>query len=70
MFSGVLIADKVGVGDQKRDTTIVHEQTLLEAFLNISLRSACFIKEVFSGKNSWDYCLQVLDYQDFIIIRH
>jgi len=36
MFSGVLIADKVGVGDQKRDTTIVHEQTLLEAFLNIS----------------------------------
>lgn len=38
--------------------------------LNISLRSASFIKEVSSGKNSWDYCFQVLDYQDFLIIRH
>ena len=46
---GVSIADKVdGVGDQKwGDTTVVHVQTLLEAFVNISLRSACFIREVF-----------------------
>lgn len=49
MFSGVLIADKVdGVGDHGwGGTTIVHVQTLLEAFLNISLRSVHFIKEVF-----------------------
>jgi hypothetical protein len=38
------------------------------------LRSACFNDETFSGKKqnfwSWDYTPQVLDYQDFWIIRY
>ena len=44
MFSGVFIAEEVeGVGDKdSEDTTIIDIQTLLEAFLNMSLRSACF----------------------------
>jgi hypothetical protein len=60
-----------GVGDKgSGDTTMVNVQTLLEAFANMSLRSACFSDEVFSGNNqnfrSWDYSPQVLDYQDFL----
>ena len=49
MFFGVFIADEFdGVGDKGLGgTTIVHVQTLLEAFLNISLRSPCFIKDAF-----------------------
>ena len=44
--------------------------TIVEIFEHIP-QFCCFIKECFfSGKNSWDYCLQVLDYQDFLIIRH
>jgi hypothetical protein len=51
-FSGVFVAEEVDwVGDQESgDTTTVDVQTLLEAFLNMSLRSACLIDEFFSGK--------------------
>ena len=42
MFSGVFIAEEVdGVGDKgSGDTTVVDVQTVLEAFLNMSLKSA------------------------------
>jgi hypothetical protein len=53
VFSGALIAEAVdGVRDKgSGDSTTVDVQTLKEAFLNISLRSACFIDEAFfSGK--------------------
>ena len=75
MFSGVLRAEDI-IGIRKSgsgDTTVVDEQTLLEAFLNMSLRSACFNDIVFFyGKKqnfcSWDYSSQVLDCQDFQIV--
>ena len=42
------------------------EQTLLEALLNMSLRSACYNDKVFlpvTKKKSWDYLLQCqIDY--------
>jgi hypothetical protein len=49
VFSGVFIAEEVdGVGDRgSGDTTMVDVQILLEAFLNMPLRSACFIDEAF-----------------------
>jgi len=49
VFSGVFIAEEVdGVGDKKSgDTTAVHVQTLLKAFLNMSQRSTCFIDAAF-----------------------
>jgi hypothetical protein len=42
VFSGVFIAEEVdGVGDKESgDTTAVHVQTLLEAFLNMFQRSS------------------------------
>ena len=46
---------------------MVDVRTLSEAFLNMSLRSACFTDETFSDTQnfrSWDYCPQVPDYQD------
>jgi hypothetical protein len=53
------------------DTTIVGVQILLEAFLNMSLRSVPLMK-LFYGKKqnfrSWDYSLQVVDYLVFQII--
>jgi len=44
LFSGVFIAEEVeGVGDKDSGgTTIIDIQTLLDTFLNMSLRSACF----------------------------
>jgi hypothetical protein len=52
-FFGIFIAEEVdGVGDMGSGaTTTVDVQTLLEAVLNMSLRAACFINKVFSGKN-------------------
>jgi hypothetical protein len=49
VFSGLFIAGEVdGVGDKdSRDIMMVDVQTLLKAFLNISLRAACFIDESF-----------------------
>jgi hypothetical protein len=48
-FSGVFTTEEVdGVGDKvSGDNTTVDVQTLLEAFSNMSLRSACFIDEAF-----------------------
>jgi hypothetical protein len=44
VFSG----EEVGVGDKgSGNTTMVDVQTLLEAFLNMSLRSDSFIDEAF-----------------------
>jgi hypothetical protein len=49
VFSGVFIAEKFdGVGDKgSGDSAMVDVQTLLEAFLNVSLRSAYSIDETF-----------------------
>jgi hypothetical protein len=54
VFSGLLIAEEVGaVGDKGSEgTTTVDVRTLLEAFFNVSLRSACFIDEAFSQVKS------------------
>ena len=73
MFFGVFIGEEAdGVGDKgSGEITSAGVPTLLEAFLNMSLRSACFIDEVFSCRKqnfrSWDYSPQVTDYQDFSI---
>ena len=66
MFSGIFIAEEAdGAGDMESgDTTMVDVRTLSEAFLNMSLWSACFTDEIFSEKQnfrSWDYCPQVPD---------
>jgi hypothetical protein len=47
VFSGVFKAEKVcGVGDKgSGDTTTFYVQTLLEVFLSMSLRFACFNDE-------------------------
>ena len=50
-------------------------QTLLEVFLNMSLRSACFTDEFYflvkkENIRFWNCSLQILDYHDFGIIRH
>jgi hypothetical protein len=73
VFSGVFTGEEVyGVANKgSTHTTIVAVQTLLETFLNTSLKSACFINEAFPGKKknflSWDYSPQVPDYEDFWI---
>jgi hypothetical protein len=64
MFSGISIAKEVdGVGDKwSGNTTMVSVQALLDAFLNMSLKSTCFIDEILPppspGKkqncSSWD----------------
>ena len=65
MFSGIFIAKEVdGVGDMgSGDPTAIEVQTLLGAFLNLSLRPAHFTDEFFSGEKqnfrSWDYCAQM-----------
>jgi hypothetical protein len=54
VFSGVFIAkkvDRVG-GKGSGDTTVVGVQTLLEAVLNMSPRSACFTDQAFSDKKN------------------
>jgi hypothetical protein len=52
VFSGVFIADKVyRVRDKgPGDTTMVDGKKFLEAFLNMSLRSACFTDPLCFGK--------------------
>ena len=49
MLCGVYVAKEVDAVENKGsgNTTLVDLQTLLEAFLNVSLRSACFSDEVF-----------------------
>ena len=75
VFSGVSIAEEVD-GERENlsgDNTMIDLETLFEAVLNVSLRFASFINEHLSGKkqdfHSWDYCYQVLDNEDFQIIR-
>jgi hypothetical protein len=74
VFSGIVIAEEVdGVGDKESgDTTTIHVQTFLEAFLNMSLTSACSLMKLFSDKKqnfcSWHYCPQVSDYRDFLTV--
>jgi hypothetical protein len=71
MFSGVFIGQEFDAegGKGSGDTTMVDMQTIMEAFLHKSLRSACFTDEVFLDKKknfwSWNYYPQVLDYQKF-----
>ena len=52
VFTGVFIADEITrVRDKESgDTTMVDGQNFLEAFLNMSLRSACFSGPFWSGK--------------------
>jgi len=46
VFSGVFVAEGVGVGDERLgDARMVDVPTLLEVFLNMSLRSDCSIGE-------------------------
>jgi hypothetical protein len=54
MFRQVFIAKEVdGVGDKGlEDITTVDVHTLLEAFVNVSLRSACFTDEPFSREKA------------------
>lgn len=48
MFSGIFIAEVDEVRDKESGgTTLVHVQTPLEAFLNMSLRPAYFSEEAF-----------------------
>jgi len=49
MFSGVFIAEEVdGIGDKgSGDIVTFKVQALLEAFLNMSLRSTCFSDKAF-----------------------
>jgi hypothetical protein len=75
VFSGVFVAEEVDVvGDKESgDTATFDVPALLEAFLNMSLRSVSFVDDDFSGKKQnfqfWDYAPQALDCQDFRIIR-
>jgi len=52
VFSGVFIADEVYRvrGKGSGDTIMADGQNFLQAFLNISLRSACFTDPLCSGK--------------------
>jgi hypothetical protein len=79
MFYRVSTAEEIDtVGDQRSgNATTVDIQTLLEIFLNMSLRYSCFNNTALftppSEKQkcrSWDYSPQLLDYQDFQIIWH
>ena len=65
MFSGVFIAEEDdAVGDMgSGDTTMVDVQTFLEAFFNMSTRSAYFYDEAFLV-----YSPQVSHYQALHII--
>lgn len=74
MFSGVFVAEEVDEVGKKwsGDTTVFDVQTVLEAFLNMSLKSAYFIDDAFfSGKKQlfvfWD-SLPQLDCQNFHIV--
>jgi hypothetical protein len=73
VFYGVFTAEESdGAGTRAEgDTTTVGVEILLEAFLNMSLRSVSLMK-LFCGKKqnfrSWDYSPQVADYLDLQII--
>ena len=60
VFSGVFIAEEVDeVGDMgSGETTAVDLQTILGAFLNMSLKSACFIDDAFFLVKSSCLCFE------------
>jgi hypothetical protein len=62
VFFGVSTAKEIdGVGDNgSGQTIIVDVQTLFGDILIMSLRSACFVDEVFSGKKSKTSVLALL----------
>jgi hypothetical protein len=68
--SWIFIAEEVDRVTYKGsgDTTTFDVQTLFEAFLNMSLRCACFIDALFPWNkqnfHSWDYAPQVPDYHN------
>jgi hypothetical protein len=51
LFSGVFVAEEVAEVGQRRsgDTIMIDVETHLESFLNLFLRFACVIDEVFCG---------------------
>jgi hypothetical protein len=69
VFSGLFIVEEFdGVGDKvSGGASVADVQTLLVAFMNMSLRTSSFIEAFFPGKKqnfwSWVYPLQVPDYQ-------
>jgi hypothetical protein len=71
VLSGVFITEEIdGRRDNGQEITITGGvQTLLEAILNMSLRSACAIDETFFWQklklSVFNYCTQMLDYQGF-----
>jgi len=75
VFSGVSIPQEVDGEREKvsEDNTMIDVETLFEAILNMSMRFTSFINEPLSGKKQdfhfWYYCYQVLDNEDFQIIR-
>jgi hypothetical protein len=70
LFSGVFIDEEVdGIGDRGSEhNTTVDDQTISNVFSNMSLTTACFNNEAFSGKKYWIYCPGLQNYQDFRII--
>ena len=75
MFCWVFIAEEIdGVGDKGLgDTTTVDVHILLEDFVNIYLRSACFTDEPFSSKkqnfHSWANSIQGPEISELSDIR-
>lgn len=70
LFPGVFLAEEVDRLEDKGsgDITIFDFQKLLEAFLSVSLRSACSVHGKFLVEHTfkfWDHFPQALDYQDF-----
>jgi hypothetical protein len=69
VFSGVFIVEEVdGVGDRgSRGASVADVQTIVVAFMNMSVRYSACIDEAFAGKkqNFWSlyYPFQVPDYQ-------
>jgi hypothetical protein len=57
VFSAVFIAEEVGVGDKESgDTTTVDKHTLLNTFLNMSVRVACFTDKYFLLAKTQNFC--------------
>jgi len=76
VFCGIYVAKVVDAVENKGlgNTTPVDLQTLLEAFLNVSLRSACFSDEVFffflggggGGKRNFFFLSSVRGFYGFL----
>jgi len=67
-FEVFIAVDVDGVGDKlPGDITVLNIWTLLEAFFNVSLRSACFIYEVFFLVRSKTFNLGIVILKCWII---